>query len=1079
MSGRSMRRFAARLGAFSVALVLYSGLAVGTAAADEPTTTEPTPPTTTSAEPPPSASQTPPPRETTPPPPPSPDPAPPSSTKPEPATTTTPSADPSVAPVPAPPSSRSAGPAPAGDGLADLKVSAAFAKTTYKAGDLATVRVTVENTGSVAAEGVRASGGGDLDVSGAWGPLGTKPGARIEPHTSRTAELTGRILQGGKGKVTFSAKVTADTGDANPADNATFIEIPLTQATGVFAGAIIADKDNNGTIDPGEGLGGVTINVSGQQGTWTKTSDAQGRFEFLDLPVGDYWIDYRNVSYPWVVPGLSGSGFDYLAIDDSGKYANVTITAIRSLFDTLRVSMKLDKSNYAPEDTAKVTVTLRNSSARPLAGVVAQCSHGEDGPDLTGTGPGWGDLAAGTQGVTVPANGVKTVEVTEAVPVASPRHGYVSVSCSFGPANYPLQARVSGSARATVLGVRATGVGLVAEDLNDNFRVDPGEERSGVTVKVADQDTGVILGEARTDDSGRFAVENLQAGAYELRIADPWKWKNFTAVLSVVADPSQRVQEFFVEPRQGQEGKFANVRVTAEFDKQAYESGDLVHVKLTVANVGEADADEVRIHHNSWSNPAALVVNEDTLGDLGAFGRGAHIAAGATRVLDVTGTVRAPESGVVTWSAEAALKGYDSYYQNNFFDISAPVTITTGDYAGRIYADANGNGKFDEGEGLGGIVVRISGGVPPKSFDQATKPDGSFAFPGLNTGQYYVWFEDPARRWVPLGESGTGLDVVQLDKSGHTALIKAVRPLSDTLVPALAFTKDSYEEGEIAHLTVTLENKGTVDLLGVKAICTSEAPNGLTGGPGWGELDKAAGGVTVPAGTTRVFDVSEKVPVGSRESGDVFASCGFGAQGHTEAGYPRVFVRARVPGVTGSGSGRLVRPLEGDESEFPQPGDPITDTKVVLLDGFTHLPVAKTRTDSDGKFSFSDLPAGQYELVVVGPWKFFDEFRRSFYVSGWGSNNGDILMVPGPQQEDPFPDTQQPVPGSPVRGEPMPGPAVPGELERPIAPQSYGSVIAAGLASTGVSVAGLAVLSLALLLIGYGMVGAGRRRRAS
>ncbi|WP_132114920.1 SdrD B-like domain-containing protein [Actinocrispum wychmicini] len=1058
-----------------MALILSGSLAVGTAAADEPTTTEPAPPTTTSTKStqPPPTSETPPPGESSPPPPTSADPAPPappSSTKPEPTTTTTPPADPSgaPAPAPAPPSSGSAGPASARDGLADLKVSAAFTEPTYKAGDSATMRVTINNTGSVAAEGVRASGGGDLDVRSAWGPLGTKPGVRVEPNTDWTTELTGRVLKTDNGKVTFSVKVTADTGDANPADNATFVEVPLTQATGVFGGAIVADIDDNGTIDPGEGLGGVTITLSGHgQEARTKTTDAQGRFEFPDLPVGNYFVDYRTASFPWVVPGLSGNGFDSLTIDDSGKYANVTITAIRSLFNTLRVTMKFDKSNYAPEDTAKVTVTLRNTSARPLAGVVAQCSHRQDGPELVGTGSGWGDLAAGAQGVTVPANGVKTVQVTEAVPAASPRYGYVSVACSFGPANYPLQARVFGNATATVLGVHATGVGVVAEDLNHNFQVDPGEERSGVTVRVADQDTGVILGEARTDGSGRFAVENLQAGAYELRIDDPWKWQNSFVVFSVVADTPPRVQELFVEPRHGQEGKLANLRVTAEFDKQAYESGDLVHVKMTVANVGEADADEVRIFHESFSDPTSLVVDEASLGDLGAFGGGGHIAAGATRVVDVTGTVRAPDSGVVTLSGQAFLKGNDRYLPNNVFDIEASVTVTTGDYAGRIYADTNGNGKFDDGEGLGGILIRVSGGVPRKSTDQATKPDGSFAFSALNTGQYFVGFEDPTGRWVPLGESGNGFDSFQLDKAGHVGvLIKAIPPLSDSLVPTLVFTKDSYAEGESAHLTVTLVNKGTVDLTGVKATCGSEAPNGLIGGPGWGALDKAAEGVTVPAGTTRIFDVSEKVPVGSRDAGEVFAACSFGAQGHPAAGHPVVLARARVPGAIGSGSGRLTQTLKGDGSESPRAGNPIPDTKVVLLDGFTHLPVAKTRTDSDGKFSFSGLPAGQYELVVVGPWKFFDEFGQFFYVSGSGSDNGDILLVPGPEKADPFPDTQQPVPGEPAS---------------PAAPQPQGSVVpaSAGLASTGANVTGLTVLSMVLLLLGVGVVLAGRRKQAS
>jgi hypothetical protein len=1030
----------------SLAVLLGSGVVAGTALADEPTTTEPVPtttsdPTTTPAESAPPSSE------------PS-EPAPTSSVEPPapaPTTTTPPS------PPPSQPSSAESvepaepGPAEPAEDVADLKVLAAFDKRSYLATDRPRVTVTIENLSDVAAEGVRGSGGGDLDVWGTWGELATKRGVRIEPHSSRVVELSGRILDATDGTVAFDARVGAER-DANPNDNATFVEVPITAVTGVFAGAVLADVNDDGTIGSGEGLSGVRITLSqmGPSG-FTQTTDAQGRFSFADIPAGHYVVDYSPPS-PWFVSGLSGRDFDSLDIDDSGRYANVSITAVQALRQ-LRVGLKFDRASYAPGDTTSVAVTMVNTSDRDIAGITARCQSFSGSPDLTG-GPGWGALADGAAGVTVPARGTKVVEVTEAVPAESPRYGYVSAFCFFGPAGHPDRARASGSATAKVPGATAPAKGQLGHDLNHNFIVDEGEQVPGVRIALADQDTGATVTEADTGTDGRYQTPDVPVGVYELRIIGPWVPDNCVRTVTIIAGFDLSATCMVVP---GQQSKRPNLRVSAEFTQPAYESGDTIRVNLTISNVGDGDAEAVKA--SSIEDPAALFIDQfgDGWGELNQFGPGVRLLAGETRVFDIFGTARNPDAGTVTFTGSVfSTPNNDSYFQNNFFDIAASVTKTTGRYNGTIFVDHNGNGRPDTGEGLGGILVFIFGGVPVNPYSQTTNAEGKFDFGDLPTGNYGASFEDPTGKWVPIGESGNGFDRFVLDKSGHRdVLIRAVAPLSNFLVPTLKFTKDSYAEGELAQLTVTLTNNGTVELTGITAICRTEAPSGLRGGPGWEPLAEGSAGVSLPAGATLKVQVAERVPEGSRSFGNVFAACSFGAAGHLGIGYPHVFAEAKVPGAIGSGVGRLAQ--RRDESD--QEGTPVADTKVVLLDPGTGQPVAKTRTGTDGRFQFRDLPVGRYALVVVGPWRIVDEFRHDFFIHEGGSDHQTIWLEPGPEQADPFPD--------------VPDVVVP---PAPPAPQPQGSAAPAGLASTGASVVELLVVSLSVVLIGFGTVLATRRR---
>jgi uncharacterized protein (DUF2141 family) len=74
----------------------------------------------------------------------------------------------------------------------------------------------------------------------------------------------------------------------------------------------------------------------------------------------------------------------------------------------------------------------------------------------------------------------------------------------------------------------------------------------------------------------------------------------------------------------------------------------------------------------------------------------------------------------------------------NFFDAPATASI-----AGRVFDDANGNGKRDIGEngmGLWQVYVDLNGNGKLDSTDNLTTTDvlGNFKFAGLTAGKYTV-----------------------------------------------------------------------------------------------------------------------------------------------------------------------------------------------------------------------------------------------------------------------------------------------------------------------------------------------------
>ena len=183
--------------------------------------------------------------------------------------------------------------------------------------------------------------------------------------------------------------------------------------------------------------------------------------------------------------------------------------------------------------------------------------------------------------------------------------------------------------------------------------------------------------------------------------------------------------------------------------------GEDIPVTVTIANAGAADATVVRASSTTWSGSHVFFPSFQW-GDLSPFGPGATIAAGATRVVELTGSTFSGAEG-------------------------NPLVRFT------VYG---AEGDADDGEGLAGVMVHLSGG--PDSFEATTDAGGRFAVPDVPARIYSAYFSGVPDGWiVPY------LPVIRVDGSDASADLRVigVRALSDTLHACDFGNDDRYLEG--------------------------------------------------------------------------------------------------------------------------------------------------------------------------------------------------------------------------------------------------------------------------------------------
>lgn len=150
-----------------------------------------------------------------------------------------------------------------------------------------------------------------------------------------------------------------------PAD----VVVPVAAGTTTIGGQAFADADEDGVADPGEALAGAQVRLNG---TETRTTGADGRYSFADLPSVHYDV------YPVGAPGgwILGGGTSVRA-DGSTPVVDVPLRALRPLSETLHAEVALDKDTYRVGDPAVLTVQLANTGSRVISGVYGACDRDE------------------------------------------------------------------------------------------------------------------------------------------------------------------------------------------------------------------------------------------------------------------------------------------------------------------------------------------------------------------------------------------------------------------------------------------------------------------------------------------------------------------------------------------------------------------------------------------------------------------------------------------------------------------------------------------------------------------------------
>jgi hypothetical protein len=486
-----------------------------------------------------------------------------------------------------------------------------------------------------------------------------------------------------------------------------------------------------------------------------------------------------------------------------------------------------------------------------------------------------------------------------------------------------------------------------------------------------------------------------------------------------------------------------DLEASASFDKSAYDSSETVRVKLTIKNISGVAAARVNVQQDL---PNTLHVDEETWGDAGPSRKGVRIEAGATHVVDLTGRV-------VGQATELEFNGFVNAHEsersleNNRFSAKAALSHGRGGAAATIYADANGNGAFDSGEGVRGVKVVLSGQKNSDAVEQTSDAGGRVVFTDLPTDSYVARYES-ADGWLAHPDFRDDRWVVEPNKQLDLQR-RVVRPAADTLDATLRFHQESYPATGQLKITVTLTNKGAA-LLEVGAFCSGPGVPGEVHnvGPGWGALVQGGAGVPLAAGETKTIDVTYDITDDMVAAGVALADCAFGPDPF-KPGVPNARATAKVLGAVGNAGGRL---LQDENSDTAVPG-----TKIVLVDQISGKAVARAVTGQDGRFAFTGVQTGRYTPVVVGPWRLLNQQYGLVQIHRDRVWEQDIRVVPGPEVADP----EAVVP---------PAPAPKGEMP---APRASGG----GLASTGASVIGLSALAFGALAAGVGAMVAVRRKR--
>ena len=299
-------------------------------------------------------------------------------------------------------------------------------------------------------------------------------------------------------------------------------------APATISGFVYEDDSDDGIKDAGEsGIEGTIVTLVDLQGNVvaTTTTDANGRYEFLDIPPGDYALietqpsDYFDgIDTPGEVrgqtvgvPGNDGDSIRLITLKQGDIGTDFNFGELLGASLSGHVHSDLDGDCLIdPDEDLLEGVIIRLLDA--LGEEVARTTTDQNGQyTFTDIRPGEytvveeqpegffeGDARAGSAGGDVEnSNRIGSVTLTS---------GEVAVDydfCEHPPAEI---------------------IGSVFHDTNGDCLFDPHEDGiEGVLVELYD-DSGQLIASTRTDAAGNYKFSNLPMGSYTIRETQPAGW---------------------------------------------------------------------------------------------------------------------------------------------------------------------------------------------------------------------------------------------------------------------------------------------------------------------------------------------------------------------------------------------------------------------------------------------------------------------------------------------------------------------------------------------------------------------------
>ncbi|MFC3899102.1 SdrD B-like domain-containing protein [Lentzea rhizosphaerae] len=632
-----------------------------------------------------------------------------------------------------------------------LSVTGSLDRESYHYPSSATTTVTITNISDRRISGIEGAcntnfsgiGLGPQRWPGLWGS-----GVALEPGEQRTFTAVAQLPERSRreGRVTLDCQFVPNYG-FNKDGPTLHDEAVVTSDNGGYTMVVGEDRNANSRIDADEAVQGAEVVLlqpqTGKQ-IAMRTSGADGKIEFVDLPVGDYDAVVRG---SWAFQDTSrvqitqpaGSGHRILK---------------RAVPAELKASLKFGKPRYEVHETISVELTITNVGGQPAEHVqVAPFSA------LEVSGEQFGDLRRDGPGVRIPAGESRTVSVSGKIrQLWDDKLTVIAEIYHAGTSGYFTSLN-------EVEIVQTTGdiIGVVYTDKNRNGQMDPGEGAVRAELELGGGTPLRGYG-GSTDDNGRFHYKGIPSGYYSINytLADGWAVHLDGDKPRFRVEPGKPVELVARAERPFRE----SLKATVVLDKSTYQAGDIAKITVTLTNTSDREIRGVQAgcnrnaELNQLGGRMGFTPMPEGWGDLRPGTEGVTLASGETRTIVATEKVpaKALESRAVAVACDFA--------PNPVHNTDGPSGYDWASVPGRFGAvdvllahDVNKNLRVDPGEAVPNTRIALMtdreyGAVVA---DAVTDANGRAYLDQVPPGEYWAWidgpwkFEDPNNAYVRVG----------------------------------------------------------------------------------------------------------------------------------------------------------------------------------------------------------------------------------------------------------------------------------------------------------------------------------------